>query len=91
MAEIPRPAGTGITVQVRTPSGLAFVIVGGVSIILGGLAAAATSPLGWEHGSWAAAYLVLVTGAAQLLLGVGQDHFTGGNVSADCRWPSSSA
>lgn len=81
MAEIPRTAGTGITVRVRTPSGMAFFIVGAASIVLGGLAAAVTSPLGWAHGAWVAAYLVLVTGAAQVALGIGQDHFTDGDVS----------
>lgn len=81
MVEIPRPAATGLTVHVRTPSGIAFFIVGAASIILGGLAAAVTSPFGWDHGSWAAAYLVLVTGAAQMGLGIGQEHFAEGAVS----------
>lgn len=45
--------------------GLAFVI-------LGGLVAAVTTPAGWVHGAWAAAYLVLVTGVAQAGLGLGQ-------------------
>jgi hypothetical protein len=50
-----------------------FVLWGFVGIIGGGLVAAVTHPLGWlEHGSWAAAYLVLVVGVAQLGLGVGQ-------------------
>lgn len=41
-------------------------------MILGGLVAAVTTPAGWTHGAWAAAYLVLVTGVAQIGLGVGQ-------------------
>lgn len=50
-----------------------FVLWGFVGIIGGGLLAAVTHPFGWEaHGSWAAAYLVLVVGVAQLGLGVGQ-------------------
>lgn len=36
-----------------------------LSIVAGGLVAAVTSPLELEHGSWAAAYLVLVGGVAQ--------------------------
>ncbi|PFG44903.1 hypothetical protein ATJ97_0177 [Georgenia soli] len=49
-----------------------FVSVGLVCIIVGGLVAAVTGPTGFEDGSWAAAYLVLVAGVAQLGLGVGQ-------------------
>jgi hypothetical protein len=47
-------------------------VVGVVSVIVGGLVAAVTTPAGWEHGAWAAAYLVLVTGVAQIGLGLGQ-------------------
>lgn len=54
-------------------SGLIFAVIGAASIVAGGLTAAATGPLGWSHGSWAAAYLILVTGAAQIVLGIGQD------------------
>ncbi|MGH3404607.1 MAG: hypothetical protein ACRDRJ_19210 [Streptosporangiaceae bacterium] len=38
----------------------------------GGLVAAATAPAASELGSWAAAYLVLVAGLAQVALGAGQ-------------------
>jgi hypothetical protein len=48
--------------------------VGGASIIAGGLTAAVTGPTGWGHGSWTAAFLVLVAGAAQVGLGAGQAH-----------------
>ena len=48
------------------------VVLGVVSVIVGGLVAAVTTPAGWQHGAWAAAYLVLVTGVAQIGLGVGQ-------------------
>lgn len=34
--------------------------------------AAVTQPSGWEHGSWAAAFLVLVMGVAQIGLVTGQ-------------------
>lgn len=48
------------------------MLVAGAGIVVGGLVAAVTGPLGLEHGSWAAAYLVLVVGVGQLVLGVGQ-------------------
>ena len=50
----------------------AFLLIGGVCVIAGGLTAAATAPAPTEHASWAAAYLVLVAGAAQIGLGVGR-------------------
>ncbi|HEX7105216.1 MAG TPA: hypothetical protein VF218_04560 [Acidothermaceae bacterium] len=46
--------------------------IGGIGVIAGGLVAAATAPSPTEHGSWAAAYLVLVVGVAQVALGAGQ-------------------
>ncbi len=53
-------------------SAMPFVVLGAVSVIAGGLVAAVSAPAGWEHGSWAAAYLVLVTGVAQIGLGAAQ-------------------
>lgn len=44
-------------------------------MIAGGLVAAATAPAPSVHGSWAAAYLVLVAGVSQVALGVGQTLF----------------
>lgn len=49
---------------------------GAVSIIAGGLAAAVAGPTGWERGSWVAAFLVLVTGVAQIGIGVAQVELT---------------
>lgn len=49
-----------------------FLVAGGISIILGGLVSAVSRPLAWDLGSWAAAYLVLVGGVAQIGLGGGQ-------------------
>lgn len=49
----------------------AFVAVAGVMIVAGGLVAAINSAAPFAHGSWLAAYLVLVGGVAQLLLGIG--------------------
>lgn len=47
-------------------------VLGVAAVVLGGLVAAVTTPAGWAHGAWAAAYLVLVTGVAQIGLFVGQ-------------------
>ncbi|MGE3289607.1 MAG: hypothetical protein AB7J32_26400 [Pseudonocardia sp.] len=46
-----------------------MTVAGACAIVLGGLVAAVTGPLGLVHGSWAAAYLVLVLGVAQYCMG----------------------
>lgn len=51
-------------------SGAVMVAAGGTAIVLGGLVAAATGPMEWAKGSWAAAYLVLVVGVAQYAMGL---------------------
>ena len=56
---------------------LPFLVIGTACVIAGGLVAAATAPNPSEHGSWAAAYLVLVAGVAQVGLGAGQAKFGG--------------
>lgn len=48
------------------------IVVGVVCIVAGGLVAAVTAPSPTEHGTWAAAYLVLVAGVSQVGLAVGQ-------------------
>lgn len=53
----------------RWRSSAPILLAGGVWIIAGGLAAAVTGPSGWEHGSWIAAFLVLVAGVAQIGVG----------------------
>jgi hypothetical protein len=50
----------------------AFALMGTICVISGGLVAAATAPLHSERAAWAAAYLVLVGGVAQIALGLGQ-------------------
>lgn len=44
--------------------------VGVLCVVLGGLVSAVTAPLELAHGSWAAAYLVLVGGVAQCAMGL---------------------
>ena len=56
----------------RRGGALPFAVVGSAAVIAGGLVAAFTASVPSEHGAWAAAYLVLVVGVAQLVLGVGQ-------------------
>lgn len=47
----------------------ALLLTGLGAVILGGVVAAATGPLDLAHGSWLAAYLVLVVGVAQVAMG----------------------
>ncbi len=50
-----------------------FAVVGALSVVAGGLLAAAiAAPMPTRHGVWAAAYLVLVLGVGQIVLGAGQ-------------------
>jgi len=49
-----------------------FVIIGGISIVLGGAISAVTALSPSYTASWAVAYVVLVAGVAQLVLGIGQ-------------------
>ena len=50
----------------------AFVVIGSIFIVAGGLVAAVSGPTNFERGPWLAAYLVLVGGVAQVVLGGGQ-------------------
>jgi hypothetical protein len=51
---------------------LPFIALGAISIVAGGLVAAVTAVSPTRHTTWAAAYLVLVVGVAQLGIGIGQ-------------------
>lgn len=51
---------------------LPFVAIGTACVVAGGFVAAVTAHAPTEHTSWAAAYLVLVAGVAQVALGAGQ-------------------
>ncbi|WP_207346067.1 hypothetical protein [Arthrobacter sp. E3] len=53
-------------------SALPFAIPGAVSIVLGGVVSAASAGAPSYLSAWAVAYLVLVCGVAQLVLGMGQ-------------------
>lgn len=69
-----RPSKGTVTQElpVAWRSGAVFVAVGSGLIIAGGLVAAVTRPTGFEEGAWVAAFLVLVGGVAQILVGGGQ-------------------
>jgi len=56
----------------RGSAALPFATLGVACVVAGGLVAAATALAPSKHGTWAAAYLVLVAGVAQVALGVGQ-------------------
>lgn len=63
-----------------------FAAFGTGSIIAGGLVAAANSAAPFPHGSWLAAYLVLVCGVAQVVLGVGALPLLASPADARARW-----
>ena len=50
-------------------SARALTALGALGVVAGGLVAAVTGPMDWTKGSWAAAYLVLVVGVAQYVMG----------------------
>ena len=53
-------------------SAFPFVIIGAAATVAGGLVSAASAPSPSYLASWAVAYLVLVVGVAQVVLGIGQ-------------------
>lgn len=52
------------------PPNKPMLVAAAVSIVAGGLVAAVTGPTGWDHGSWVAAFSVLVLGSVQAALAV---------------------
>lgn len=58
-----------------------FVVVGGAFVIAGGLLSAAMARAASYHSSWTVAYVVLVAGVAQAVLGLAQAGLTDGDVS----------
>lgn len=67
------------------PESLLF-IVGSCCVVVGGLVAAVAGPLKLDHGSWLAAYLVLVCGAAQCAIGIAQPQLAAVPVRARAYW-----
>lgn len=61
----------GAPVRTTRPVGAGtwLLVAGSGFILLGGLVAAVTGPLDWRRGSWLAAYMVLVCGVAQYVMG----------------------
>jgi hypothetical protein len=59
-----------------------MVALSGTAIVAGGLVAAVNSAAPFAHGSWLAAYLVLVAGVSQLALGLGARALAGNRLSA---------
>jgi hypothetical protein len=53
-------------------AGIPFYIIGGASLIIGGLISAISAGAPSYASSWAVAYIVLAAGVAQLVLGIGQ-------------------
>ena len=49
-----------------------FLAGGVVAVVVGGVVAALSRPIGWERGPWVAAFLVLVVGVGQAGLAMGQ-------------------
>ena len=74
----PEAPSPGLLTAAQWRAMRAFVLVGSIAIIAGGLTAAITRPAGVAAGTWVAAYLVLVVGVAQLGLGLGQALLAGG-------------
>ena len=64
------------TISSRWRSSAPLLVCGAASIVAGGLAAAVTGPTDWDHGSWVAAFLVLVGGVAQIGIAAGQSELT---------------
>jgi hypothetical protein len=63
-----RPAATRVVIDL--PTGAALVL-GTAMILAGGMVAAVNSASPFGHGSWLAAYLVLVGGVSQVVLSIG--------------------
>lgn len=63
--------------RTRTQPAFPFLAIGGACVIAGGLTAAVTAHAPSENATWAAAYLVLVAGVAQVAFGSGQAWLAG--------------
>lgn len=63
-----------------------MVAVGTSCVVIGGLVAAVTGPLGLDKGSWLSAYLVLVCGVSQVAMGVMGSRVGGGQIPDRLGW-----
>jgi hypothetical protein len=70
----------------QTRERLPFLAVAAVMIVAGGLVATVNGAAPFAHGSWLAAYLVLVGGVAQLALGTGCLLLPQARCSTGLRW-----
>lgn len=68
----PAPAPVTVRLDPGWSAASPFLVLGTACVVAGGLVAAAVAMAPSELGSWAAAYLVLVGGVAQVALGAGQ-------------------
>ncbi|ASK65640.1 hypothetical protein CFK39_07095 [Brachybacterium avium] len=75
------PLDASATAAASSRDIFAFRALAGLWIITGGLVAAVTAPLSLEHGSWSAAFQVLVGGVLQAGLGIAQYALAGPRVS----------
>jgi hypothetical protein len=66
----PIPARQRVVIVERSTAG--FLASAGVLVVAGGAVAAVNSAAPFGHGSWLAAYLVLVGGISQIILSTGQ-------------------
>lgn len=60
-----------MSVQINREGPVLFAVLGAGMIVAGGLVAAVDGAAPFDHGSWLAAYLVLVGGVSQIVLGLG--------------------
>jgi len=65
------PRNRPVVKAARDRQPLTVAALGGAAIVAGGLVAAVNSAAPFAHGSWLSAYLVLVGGVSQLVLGIG--------------------
>ncbi|MEO6828058.1 MAG: hypothetical protein ABI255_01150 [Microbacteriaceae bacterium] len=66
----------GIASSRRTAIALPFLVLGAAGIVAGGVSAAVSASAPSRLGAWSAAYLVLVVGVAQVVLGLGQAYLS---------------
>lgn len=69
--DVPAPGDYDLLVA-RWREARLFCAIGSAAVVVGGLVAAVTRPLDLELGSWVSAFLVLVAGVGQIVLGAGQ-------------------